>query len=230
MVTKERKETEEARGMVYGFFSGIFREPLTSEALKRVLSEEGVAALKCLFEESSEKEKLDDLRIAFQGKVLDSTDLMVEYESLFRVPGECYVHPYESVYMASEGPKALKGRPAMDARRTKRIFSTYEKEGLEPSPGFDEAPDALAVELEFMARLCERRARSLACGEWTEAASYGKKQLAFFKNHLFCWAGTCLGKIREKAATPFYCTFAGFLDLFLQKDRQELAGFSVKPF
>ena len=222
MEQREQEEVQEARGAIYGFFSALFRKPLSPGELKRVLSEEGVSALCSLFHECPEGRGLENLRQAYDGTKWESEDLLIEYESLFRVPGRQYVHPYESVYSCSGSPGHPNDCPFMDASITREVLKFYKTEGLEPSQGFDGHADHLATELEFMAQLCRRSANFLGLGKINEAKIYCGKQGAFFKDHLNRWAGACLEKIREEAGHPFYRVFAAFLDSFLKNERHLL--------
>ncbi len=218
----EQKAVQEARGAIYGFFSALFRKPLSPGDLKRILSGEGVSALCSLFYECPEGRDLENLRQAHDGSKWESEALLIEYESLFRVPGRQYVHPYESVYRRPRPPDHPNECPFMDASITKEVLHLYKTEGLEPSQGFDGQADHLATELEFMAQLCRWSANSLGLGEMNEARIYWERQAAFFKDHLSRWAGACLEKIRKEAVYPFYKVFAAFLDSFLKNERHLL--------
>ena len=85
--------------VLVGGLRGVIEEkPLSPGDLKKILSEEGVSTICSLFHECPEGRELENLRQAYDGTKWESEDLLIEYESLFRVPGGEYVHPYESVY------------------------------------------------------------------------------------------------------------------------------------
>lgn len=213
MDLNENQDFEKARGAIYGFFSAIFKRPLTPEELGRVMDEEAISALESLFR--GRRTRLMK-RLEKAGESIE--EIQMDYEGLFRVPGEQFVHPFESAYRTPAGLNDAKTRPVMDVTLTKRVMEVYASEGLEPTAEFDDSADHIATELEFMAYLCRRRASRLANGDKKAARHYETKQMDFLKEHLGCWAEPCLKKIEENASTPFYRVFAEFLQAFLEDE------------
>lgn len=218
MDQNERQEIEKAKGAMYGFFSALFKNPLTAGELGRILNEEAVTALQSLFHGCGAEKSVTELKECLEKAGTSVEELHMDYEGLFRVPGSQFVRPYESAYRTSLGEHAAKSRPVMNLSVTREVNAIYEREGLETAPGFDESADHLATELEFMSYLCKVRASHLVEGNREAARLYEEKQNAFLQGHLACWAEACLEEVEEKASTLFYRTFAGFLRSFLEAE------------
>jgi TorA maturation chaperone TorD len=219
MDQNEHQEIEDARGTLYGFFSGLFRKALTSKEVGRILDEQTASVLQSLFHGCGAEKAFKELKQSLEESGTCMEELLMDYEALFRVPGRQFVHPYESAYRTSMTVKDNKTRPVMNVSFTEEVKRVYESEGLETAPGFDENADHLATELEYMANLCRIRATHIGQGNREEARLYEKKQNAFLCEHLDCWADPCLKNVEENASTPFYRTFAGFLRSFLEEER-----------
>jgi TorA maturation chaperone TorD len=231
MEQNEYQEIENARGVLYGFFSGLFKKPLTSKELGRILDEETITALQSLFRNGGAEKAVTELKKGIDKAGTFVKEVHMDYEGLFRVPGNQFVHPYESAYRTSLGENATKNRPVMNLSLRREVTAIYEYEGLEMAPGFDETADHLATELEFMSYLCGVRAAHLGERNQEAARLYEEKQNAFLLEHLACWVDPCLKKVEENASTPFYRTFAGFLRSFLEAEtgRGKEGGQEEKP-
>lgn len=169
-----------------------------------------------LFREAPGKELLEAVGVAEWATQADV--IAVEFASLFLVPGEQRLTPYESAYCDTltingstgcsayfasepsiEGLKGFIGGPSANAVR-----EAYAKVGFELDPKAHELPDHLAIELEFMGRL-------LARAEEEEAKR-------FFRDHLGRWVFRCLDEIRQKSGSRFYRVAADRLTTFLRQN------------
>jgi len=94
---------------------------------------------------------LDDFIKSIKDKDLKEVeqDLAVEYAGLFLNMRLVSVAPFESVYTS---PEHLLMQEARD-----EVLSEYRREGLDKVKDFKEPEDHIALELGFMAYLCQRR-------------------------------------------------------------------------
>ena len=122
-------------------------------------------------------------------------DLEVEYTYLFinavpHVPAP----PYASAY-SDQG--LLMGEPAAEAMRA------YRAAGVTLADDYDNLPDHLAVELEFVAWLGEQAIEAWEAGDGEKAQERLTQQEAFLRHHL-SWLPAFLDRLEEAARIPFY--------------------------
>jgi TorA maturation chaperone TorD len=84
----------------------------------------------------------------------------------------------------------------------------YRRVGFELDEGVHECPDALGVELELMAHLCDR-------GDGAEAAS-------FLTKHLLRWAPQAAASLAAAALPPFFRLAGDVLGRFLAAEEDEI--------
>lgn len=137
-------------------------------------------------------------------------DLAVDYARVFLGAGVArgvMAIPFESVYTS---PEHLIMQDAWEELR-----SLFAKEGLKPSdPTMNE--DHMALELEYLARLC-RRAADAAHARDSEAAAQAVQALRdFLEAHPLRWAAQLEKDIRGSAGKPFYPALAGITVKALQ--------------
>jgi len=218
VIESQDSSIDRARGQVYEFFSALFLNQPTKETLARVLDENGVNAWEAMFPQHPACARLRELSQAYRRGEWQSDDFLIDYEALFRVPADSYVHPFESVY-CQEGCSAgkVKGGRVL-AEQALEVASIYRDQGLAPREGFTELPDHLGVELELMAVLCRKTAEALEKGDRREAAHWVAQQRSFLADHLLEWAPHCLKKVREKGVTPLYVCLDDLLSTFLDEE------------
>jgi TorA maturation chaperone TorD len=136
-------------------------------------------------------------------------DLQVEYAKLFVGPFELKAPPYGSVYLDEE--RRVMGDSTM------QVINIYKKEGLSMSADFEELPDHIAVELEFMSYLIYKEIGALEASDMTAAAAAVESQEVFMNKFLRSWVDIFAGKIAEGAETGFYKALAGCLSSFIYK-------------
>jgi TorA maturation chaperone TorD len=214
----KENQMERARAQVYEFFSAVLLNPPTAEMLAEVLGENGAGTWQVMFPQHPACERLRELSQAYRRGEWQAEDFLLDYEALFRVPGDRYVHPFESVYRREgfDSGKA-KGCGVM-AEQAREVASIYREQGLAPREGFTELPDHLGVELELMAVLCWRTAKALEEESRCDAARLASQQRSFLSEHLLQWGPPCLSKVREKGKTPLYVCLADLLKTFLEKE------------
>jgi putative dimethyl sulfoxide reductase chaperone len=91
------------------------------------------------------------------------------------------------------------------------LHQFYEEEGLARDEGFNELPDHIAVELEFMYFLIFREAEALQKGESERAELYRQKQENFRSRFLDKWVPALCGNMQEGTDNGFYLALADCL-------------------
>lgn len=222
MMTTSNKQNvgiESARGGVYAFFAGLLLNPPTPELLVGILSEQGASAFEALFPKHPAIARFRELIEDYRRGGWQAEDFFLDYEAMFRVPGDAYIHPFESVYRDGNYSSGNTKSALVWGPCAREVAKLYEAEGLALREGFTELPDHLGVELEFMAFLCRKIAKTLDKGDQKGAAAFYSKQHAFMGEHLLSWSCECLVKMGEKASTPFYRHLASLLRSFLEDER-----------
>ena len=97
-------DLEKARGEVYRFFATLFLNQPTQELLDGILSDQGASALEALFPDEPSIGRFKDLVEDYRKGNNKAEEFLLDYEAMFRVPGDAYIHPYESVYRQESYP------------------------------------------------------------------------------------------------------------------------------
>ena len=134
-------------------------------------------------------------------------ELAVEYSRLFVGPFGLKAPPYGSIYLDNE--RTVMGPSTMET------IQFYEEEGLARDEGFNELPDHIAVELEFMYFLVFREAEALQKGESGRAEVYRQKQEDFRSRFLDKWVPALCGNMQEGTDNGFYLALADCLCTFI---------------
>lgn len=143
------------------------------------------------------------------------TELAVDFARLFVVRARSAkkaAYPFESVYTSEEAQ--VMGAARDEVRRF------YAAQGLERDDawGGNVAEDHIALELEFMQRLCLRAKHDLEAGDLDGARGAIEAQGAFHARHLANWAGRFARVMCECAHTDFYRGVALYLGGWVAQD------------
>ncbi|HWP48024.1 MAG TPA: molecular chaperone TorD family protein [Candidatus Limnocylindrales bacterium] len=122
-------------------------------------------------------------------------ELQAEYTRLFVGPGPPLVPPYESIYR--EAGYMVMGETTLS------VLKAYEEAGRVLSSDLKDLPDHVAVELEFLALLCEEEA-ALWQREETLIAGVIQVEQSFLARHLLQWVPTFTKKVSETSSSFFY--------------------------
>ena len=148
--------------------------------------------------------------LAHGAKPGDVESLRVEYSKLFVGPYQLLAPPYGSVYL--EPRKTVMGESTMD------VLNRLKTEGL--AVQLREAPDHIAIELEFMFFLISKELEELRASNFDSAEAYQKKQQVFLDRHLGKWISQFADKVEEHAQTEFYKNLARATKSFVHEDLQ----------
>ena len=124
----------------------------------------------------------------------DIDSLKVDYTRLFMGPYRLLAPPYGSIYL--EKNRKVMGDSTMDAKQR------YQEAGLNLT--LKEAPDHVAIELEFMYYLIYREIEAIINYNESNIDLYLKKQKDFLQNHLGKWVSKFTDNISANAETVFY--------------------------
>ncbi|HSJ54178.1 MAG TPA: molecular chaperone TorD family protein, partial [Anaerolineae bacterium] len=192
----EVSEILASRAAAYSFLSRAYRQEASAAFLQGLVEE-----LANTTEEDAESEGHRLLRHYVRGIAqadLDNveTELGAEYAALFLNASPKPVHPFESVYTSSD-------RLLMQQARDE-VLAEYRQEGLARIGDFKEPEDHIAIELEFMAHLCQKTAEALGAGDTGAAAGYLQKQQRFLEKHLLVWVPAFCRDLAARATSDFY--------------------------
>jgi TorA maturation chaperone TorD len=95
------------------------------------------------------------------------------------------------------------------------LHSQYHQFGLKPLPGWE---DHLAVELEFMAYLCQREAACWQAGQDKTARELRKQESTFMEQHLGAWVPEFTQRVLARQPHSFYGRMAHLAHLWLGLD------------
>ncbi len=142
--------------------------------------------------------------------VIRGKELALEYDRLFAGPRKLLVPPYESLYRYGDGQ--------VMAPCAVQVRKLYRENGLEISSAFNDLPDHICAELQFMAYLCLMDAEAWASGDEIEAARFVAKQDSFLKEHLCLWVDKFAGRLASSTDNPFYLSLGKLVALFVKLD------------
>ncbi|HKI32869.1 MAG TPA: molecular chaperone TorD family protein [Gemmataceae bacterium] len=151
-------------------------------------------------------------------------ELTAEYDRVFGLVPSPECLPYETEYHAT-------AEPFFRAQQLADVAGFYRAFGLEPSRGWPERPDHLALELEFLALLlAKKRLASAGAEDDNEAAARARvcaeAEDAFFRDHLAWWVPSFATGLRRKAGQGFYAALGQALAALMPAER---ARFGVAP-
>jgi TorA maturation chaperone TorD len=154
----------------------------------------------------------------------DPECLKVDYAKLFVGPYRLLAPPYGSVYLESE--RMVMGQSTLDAQRR------YRDVGLDVAKDFKEAPDHVAVELEFMYVLILNELDGINTSDEEKTVASLQKQKEFLQVHLGAWVTDFAYDVEKNAQTSFYRNLARATKIFIMNDLDQKAfsGFVASDF
>lgn len=212
MTNAEQIQWEEARSTVYAFFGQAFLRGPDQQFLTALISDAGAAHLRDVFPDPVYQQELAQVRLEAREGRLTLEGAVLDFETLFRVPGPHYLSPYESVYRS----QSAGGRGCLCGPEAVAVEQFYLREGLTPTAGFTELPDHVGVELEFMAVLSRKAGEAMKTGDRGAVQEYCRQQYCFFTEHVGTWARILAQRLASQAQTSLYRFLGNFLNLFLE--------------
>ncbi|MHC4153190.1 MAG: TorD/DmsD family molecular chaperone [Planctomycetota bacterium] len=143
--------------------------------------------------------------------------LIIDFTSLFVGPFKLLAPPYGSVYL--EHNKFM-GDSTID------VGKFYEDEDLDIV--IKDAPDHIAMELEFMYYLIAKQTQAANEENLQNIQLYQQKQKTFLYSHLARWIPEFAKNVQKYAQTEFFKKLAQLTEMFVQKDLNTCASFDTR--
>ena len=137
-------------------------------------------------------------------------ELAVEYTRLFIGPGK-HIYLCESTFLGERGGKI--------SGEVKDLIEFY---GLRYREDYNEAPDHLSVELEFMQHLTNGEKEAWKGGDSLKAAEFLKVEKKFVQDHLITWIPEFSDTVIKQANTSFYREIARLTKEYLVLESKEI--------
>lgn len=201
------------RATVYRFLSGLLYRELSSGDIEPVRQfcecSEDVT-------DSAMKRGLEGMgKYLAEGRLDTRQDLAVDYaHSILGVGSydQRMATPFESVFTSESG---LLMQDAYE-----EVYRCYCEQGLGVAEGNDIPADHLALELEFMAYLCDMLARNVERRETDAATRSLETQRRFLRDHLVNWIDDYCDCLADVCLTEFYCSLGDLLRGFIHEDHR----------
>lgn len=177
----------ESRSVTYSFFSTMFLEEITEDLLRRLEKNPP-------FTDGELGDFFASLPSADLAEV--RTKCASEFASLLLNMSSDPVFPYESVY--------LSGEHLLMQRQRDEVLASYRAAGFNPTKAVKIPEDHVAIELEFMARLCERELEAFDANNTEELERTRSFQEFFLKDHLLKWVPQMCDDIATRAKSGLY--------------------------
>lgn len=207
-----------ARAEVYRFLSTLLTENLSPDFLEQFLSKESASNVAALFRNRNIDVMFGQLIQAFAEGAVTAEDILVDFESLLRVPGANYIHPYESSYRDRTNKRDWAQWGLVNGPPARAVQNFYASECLAVGSPAADFPDHIGVEFAFMGYLCRKFAESLDSGGLSDAETAHAKQVQFFQEHISRWSKSLAEQMRLKASTLLYHCVADMLDGFIDME------------
>lgn len=207
-------ELSKNRGDSYALFARLLREEISSGLLSQLREKWGGFDDEEAGGEGRHVMHQYFLATGSLGEDRVLADLAADYAGLFLNAGGRPAHPYESVYTSAD--RLLMQEACDDVRRI------YAAEGLRRSGGCREPEDHVALEMEFMSRLCSRAVAAIEMGDVEEARIQQEIQRKFLESHLLVWVPRFCEDVILNADTGFYRGLGFLLRDFLAFERDLL--------
>lgn len=211
MTTSNKAEFKQLmlnRRNLYHFFARFFQKEIDAEFFESLRHIEFPAEREenALTEFQDALLRLNEYFEYDAGETLD--DLAADYAKTFLGAGSAdgaAAFPYESVYTS---PKRIMMQDAWN-----QVCDIYETKGIERNEAANDLlEDHIAMEMEFMAYLCDETS------QYTETLAGLEEQREFLNKHLLNWAPEFCLDIKVHADTEFYRMVGQLTTGFLQLD------------
>ncbi len=191
----------------YRLLSACYYEPEKNMLLEEGLFVQLRDALKLCLPDSAEL--AEALAISLQGA--SQQDLLIDYAKLFVGPDVLLAHPYGSVYL--DGPKVLMGDSTID------VMARYQDADFGVSPDFNEVPDHIAIEFEFLYLTCFNEALAQNEERADDQQYWHQLRQQFIADHIGRWVNDFCDKLRKNTQFDYYRQLADLTQRFINAQR-----------
>lgn len=199
-----------AREDLCRFLSACFYEPAPAFAEEDLFNSMLIAATR-LDPELADLAR--QLGLAFAAQDLQT--LLIDYTRLFMGPIEARAKPYGSSWQSTAVSK--------DSNPSLAVLDLYSEGGFEVDEDFQELPDHVAVELEFLYLLNFKLNQARAGGQGDNVSAIELLTQRFLDEHLGAWIRPFAAAVKAGAETSFYRTLAEFTEHFVRLQATSVA-------
>lgn len=196
--------TEIAREDMCRFIAACYYEPTAAFAEERMFESMLAAAQQLDPNLAATAKRLGE---AFAAQDLQT--LLIDYTRLLLGPVNPLAQPYASFW--------LTGEKTLMQDTTVALLDLYAEGGFDIDEGFQDLPDHVAAELEFLYLLNHRlhRAATVATDESADQASIASLRQRFVAGHLRNWIGDFAQAVQGGAETAFYRELGALTQAFM---------------
>ena len=199
-----------AREDLCRFLAACYYEPDAAFAEERLFESMLAAAGRI---EPELRECARRLGEAFAAQDLET--LLVDYARLFLGPPEALAKPYGSCW--------LSGESTLMQDSTMTVLQLYQEAGFEIGDEFMEAPDHVAVELEFLYLITFRQNEAQRAGLADVRSNWEDLERVLLGEHLGKWIGPFAAAVKAGAQTEFYRQLAELTERLVRTESALLA-------
>ncbi|VAX16447.1 hypothetical protein MNBD_NITROSPINAE04-502 [hydrothermal vent metagenome] len=192
--------------------------------LARVYREEPDLRLIREAKNRSFQDALKEMNIGFENDFLKAPapalveSLAVEYTRLFVGPGK-HIAPYESVHHQLNGG----GWGSLWGESTVEVNRFIKTAGLQLKKKYENLPDHISVELEFLSEVCKREAKACEENDYEGTLYILDMEGKFVNDHLIKWAPVFCDKVRKETRSSFYKTMALLTEEFIRLEEKTIS-------
>ena len=199
---------EKYRSDIYKAFSRYYRTPSRSSGDQLRLLEYGLCTI------GSRAISQVALMRSELSSGITIKDIEIEFAKLFIGPYQLLAPPYGSVYL--DGERQIMGDSTLD------VVKRYRAAGLTVDEGFNNPPDHISAEMEFMHVLIIEELNCIRKGLADEAAESLAQQFAFLESHLGQWIDAFTGFVVQETQMPYFRHLAAATQQFVSEDMRRL--------
>ena len=192
-----------ARQDLCRFLSACYYEPAPEFSEEKLFDSLLVAATRLDPDLADHARRLGE---AFAAQDLQT--LLVDYTRLFLGPIEALASPYGSSWLGAPVETEDNPPPA--------VLDLYSEGGFDIDDTFQELPDHVAVELEFLYLLGFTQNQARLAGDSDALAASEGLQQRFLAEHLGAWIGPFAAAVKSGAQTAFYRELAALTTRFVR--------------
>lgn len=143
-------------------------------------------------------------------------ELLLDYTRLFLGPTDILAKPYASVWLSGEN--------ALMRDSTMAVLDLYREGGFEIDETFQELPDHIAAELEFLYLLIYRENEARLKSDASALALNSAIRKRFLDEHLAQWVAPFTAAMKAGAQSAFYQELAALTEHFVALEAIQAAG------
>ena len=217
----ELVEWSSIRQRFYDFFSAAFAAPCSLQQLQMVRSE---AFLNDADELFGQDVTSDFRQYAASDKSLEELQAegRQEFMNLFRVPGNQYVMPYESVYCDQREVAGKKVSGLLMGPSSVDVQKWYQLAAVDISPQYKDLPDHICLELNYLAHLCNKEQDFIASADSAKLTRAWEMERDFLAGHIVKWISLLRDRIHQKSDHLYFRAIADMVVEFTRKDLARL--------